>query len=574
MSPPKAEGTSLLVRASSEQTLQSGMYAGSVGKTTSWPVHVRKTVEDLVRRIDRTQAGNDQDATAVLLGAIASNDATADIQQADEACEAFSEGDSEAVSENTAAYDIEAGNLISSEGLNHLRAQRLTGLGVAELGQAEENSAPGHRVAFDIFVARCLSSTCFLDPEDNSFTLEDVRRRSQLLFWSIIAVGAREAEELKSVFLRAQAKALGLFRETLCGIVPTIWDLRGALIFLRWLGPIRPIGHIVDLAYELELHKSHGSDTPSVDHVRLWIQIACLDLILVTNRPGHLLDQENTLVQAKWLVSRSDAKPRDYRLLVSYEFAHLAHSILAIVASGIDLLSDDGLQKVKEREGAIDEWLRQWEPVCASMSQSSEVYPMLVAMKVNFNTAKLFFNTLPLRGLRSAQDISPMKLHYIQQSVIHARAQLKLCVHEFQPPTINYVGEQVHVTFASAAVFLLKTVRLMPGFFDASGILAQVREIADTLGHVSGRSHAKVLRQMLKRIEDTRQDAPADLGTHARAGVIEDSTQHSSASADLAVDVLFPPDVPPLETTEMSDFWDWDAYDNGSLLQDLSIFEL
>jgi hypothetical protein len=50
------------------------------------------------------------------------------------------------------------------------------------------------------------------------------------------------------------------------------------------------------------------------------------------------------------------------------------------------------------------------------MSQSSEVYPMLVAMKVNFNTAKLFFNTLPLRGLRSAQDISPMKLHYIQQS--------------------------------------------------------------------------------------------------------------------------------------------------------------
>jgi hypothetical protein len=52
----------------------------------------------------------------------------------------------------------------------------------------------------------------------------------------------------------------------------------------------------------------------------------------------------------------------------------------------------------------------------ASMSQSSEVYPMLVAMKVNFNTAKLFFNTLPLRGLRSAQDISPMKLHYIQQS--------------------------------------------------------------------------------------------------------------------------------------------------------------
>jgi hypothetical protein len=78
---------------------------------------------------------------------------------------------------------------------------------------------------------------------------------------------------------------------------------------------------------------------------------------------------------------------------------------------------------------------------------------MLVAMKVNFNTAKLFFNTLALRGLRSAQEITPMRLQYIQQSgrwrhssrwlitVMHARAQLRLCVQEFQPPTINYVGE-------------------------------------------------------------------------------------------------------------------------------------
>ncbi|RSH95801.1 hypothetical protein EHS25_000893 [Saitozyma podzolica] len=117
------------------------------------------------------------------------------------------------------------------------------------------------------------------------------------------------------------------------------------------------------------------------------------------------------------------------------------YSILAILPAGLDLLSEDGLQNVKEREGAIDEWLRNWEPVCASMSQSSEVYSMLVAMKVNLNTAKLFFNTLALRGLGSAHEMTPMRLHYIQQSVTHGRAQLGLCVQEFQPPTINYVGE-------------------------------------------------------------------------------------------------------------------------------------
>ncbi|RSH80084.1 hypothetical protein EHS25_007286 [Saitozyma podzolica] len=511
---------------------------------------LQKTVEDLVRRIDRTQAG-DQGAPTARQEPTASYNVTADTQQSDATCETFSEGGSEAVSENTAAYDIEAGDLISSEGLNHLRAQRLTGLGVPKPGHAEENPVPGHQVAFDI--------TCFLDPEDCSFTLEDVRRRSPLLFWSIIAVGAREAEELKPVFLRAQANALCLLRETLCGVVPSIWDLRGALVFMRWLGPIRPIGHIVDLAYELELHKSHCSSTPLVDHVRLWIQIACLDLILTTNRPCHLLDQTNTLVQAKWLVSRPAAKPRDYRLLVSYEFAHLAHSILAVVASGLDLLSDDGLQKVKEREGAVDEWLKKWEPVC-------EVYPMLVAMKVNFNAAKLFFNTLPLRGLRSAQDISPMKLHYIQQSASTMRRRVSTADHQLRG--------RVHVTFTSAAVFLLKVVRLMPFFFDTSAILAQVRETADTLGHVSGRSHAKVLRQMLKRFDITPQDAPTSLDADVGSGVIADSTKQSSALTDLSTDVLFQPDVPPAETTDMSDFWDWDAYDNGSLLQDLSVFDL
>jgi ABC-type microcin C transport system permease subunit YejB len=105
---------------------------------------LQKTVEDLVRRIDRTQAG-DQGAPTVPL-----DDAAADIQQADAASETFSDGGSEAVSENTAAYDIEAGDLISSEGLNHLRAQRLTGLGVLESGHTEESPVPGHRVAFDM----------------------------------------------------------------------------------------------------------------------------------------------------------------------------------------------------------------------------------------------------------------------------------------------------------------------------------------------------------------------------------------------------------------------------------------
>jgi hypothetical protein len=105
-------------------------------------------------------------------------------------------------------------------------------------------------------------------------------------------VGAREAAELKSIILDAQIKALALFRETLCGAVPTVWDLRGALILIRWLEPIRPIGNVInhrrraDPQVTLSTWLTSSSCTsrtarrrPSVDHVRLWIQISCLDLM-------------------------------------------------------------------------------------------------------------------------------------------------------------------------------------------------------------------------------------------------------------------------------------------------------
>jgi hypothetical protein len=63
--------------------------------------------------------------------------------------ETFSDGDSEGDSSDTAAYDLEAGDLISTEGLNHLRVQRLTELEVDRAGQVED-AVPGHQVAFDM----------------------------------------------------------------------------------------------------------------------------------------------------------------------------------------------------------------------------------------------------------------------------------------------------------------------------------------------------------------------------------------------------------------------------------------
>jgi hypothetical protein len=137
------------------------------------------------------------------------------------------------------------------------------------------------------------------------------------------------------------------------------------------------------------------------------------------------------------------------------------------------------------------------------------------------------------------------------------------------------IQRQVHVTFASAAVLLLKVVRLLPYFFDTSGILALVRDTANTLGHVSGRSHARILRQMLKRFDKTRQDRPSD-PPQANVPVesIEATVQQLSAPAAPSMDELWPPDVLSAQALQTSAFWNCDAHNNGSLLQVLSGIDL
>lgn len=63
-----------------------------------------------------------------------------------------------------------------------------------------------------------------------------------MLFWSAVAVGARESKDLEETYLDARAQALELFRRSLAGSPVNRWDLCGAMVFHKWLAPIRPIG--------------------------------------------------------------------------------------------------------------------------------------------------------------------------------------------------------------------------------------------------------------------------------------------------------------------------------------------
>jgi len=81
---------------------------------------------------------------------------------------------------------------------------------------------------------------------------------------------------------------------------------------------------------------------------------------------------------------------------------------------------------------------------------------MLKAIKVNRHLAKMSVYSVVLRGIKTTDDLTPQRqrcvdlagvftsplcLDNADETVAEARKSCQLCVKEFQPPVINYLGE-------------------------------------------------------------------------------------------------------------------------------------
>jgi hypothetical protein len=81
-----------------------------------------------------------------------------------------------------------------------------------------------------------------MDIHSDSHTPENVRAKSEVLYWTIIAVGSREAPELSSVHSYAATKVRDSMRNTLGGPIPSLADFEGCMIATLWLSPVRTPG--------------------------------------------------------------------------------------------------------------------------------------------------------------------------------------------------------------------------------------------------------------------------------------------------------------------------------------------
>lgn len=101
------------------------------------------------------------------------------------------------------------------------------------------------------FAIRCMPTIYFFDPAEPNLTGDVILERSPLLFWASVAVGSRENAELEETYQAARQKTLDLFRQTLCGPPINKWDLCGAIVYHKWLAPIKPIGMLGDGVFRL-----------------------------------------------------------------------------------------------------------------------------------------------------------------------------------------------------------------------------------------------------------------------------------------------------------------------------------
>ncbi|GFZ46820.1 hypothetical protein JCM24511_04040 [Saitozyma sp. JCM 24511] len=93
-------------------------------------------------------------------------------------------------------------------------------------------------LAFSIFNNRCIISIPFLDPGSPLHNLEQIRNRSTLLYWAILAVGSKELVELRSLHAHAKQRALEGARGTLNGRPPSLDDYAGYCIVQVCVRPL------------------------------------------------------------------------------------------------------------------------------------------------------------------------------------------------------------------------------------------------------------------------------------------------------------------------------------------------
>ncbi|WWD16930.1 hypothetical protein CI109_101362 [Kwoniella shandongensis] len=329
------------------------------------------------------------------------------------------------------------------------------------------------KVAFQIFGKRCASMFPFIDSR-KPLDFEKMKSDSSLFYWSVLAVGAREADELLPLHLYAKSKAVSMARETLFGRRPSTGDLEGLIIMWTWLSEARSPGHVVSVAHELGVEGTctrmyegyldslkmgrcmDEEETEELKEVlRIYGSVFVMDILasVISTRP-RLLNNNDFVRQCRFLVADPNHSLSDLRAVIQVEATDMMARVQSVGSryrhAGLPLPMDL-IQEVQNQNGALDTFRLKWASYLQttvherykSSRESEGSHRLERSLTYIYLVSKVAINCFPLQA-------------YLHVAVDHARQLAKFVVDCYQPPIIIYTSNFTQLQITHAAVLLIR----------------------------------------------------------------------------------------------------------------------
>ncbi|SGY80296.1 BQ5605_C008g05351 [Microbotryum silenes-dioicae] len=349
------------------------------------------------------------------------------------------------------------------------------------------------RSAFDTFWTHMAPWAPYIDPTIDTY--DAVRARSPLLLYCILSIATRFHSNAAWSH-QCEQQALKYMRATVYSdIPPTLDDLKGTLLYNAWLSRGAPPGHSCTLASQLDLPRSlerllSMMDKPDANRafeqlmptVRTWLSLYAQDLWLsiATGRRG-LVTIDFSVTSARSLLKFEALRPVDARIIAQSELVTILGGVQENFVKTQQTSIAETVNIIQRADKHFDAWMDTWSAWAELQEQSTWKY-MIASFKMQCEVGRFYINTLGLRDITSPEEVQPIQMPVIK-SAIKAAFEVQLVAQKYGSRRMGYSTEFTLISCCSAALFLLKMIKLMPDEFkrDPEG---DVKDVATTLGAI------------------------------------------------------------------------------------------
>ncbi|KAK4055569.1 hypothetical protein OIV83_000115 [Microbotryomycetes sp. JL201] len=460
------------------------------------------------------------------------------------------------------------------------------------------------RTAMDTFWTSLAPWAPYMDPNLDTYDL--LRVRSPLLLFCTLAITSRyHANPAFAQYCEQQA--LNHMRATLYAeTAPTLDDCKGTTLYNAWLSRGSPPGHSLTLAAQLELPQSLGKLLSSVNKppaeatkafdeymplVRVWLTLYCQDLWLsVATGRRSMVTIDYSITSARSLLKFAALRPVDARMVAQCELVTILGGVQESFLKVKQSITE-AIKIVQQADEHLDFWMKTWSEWAKLQEGATGSYMAASCMSVDFvsdmredsTMAELTssympdISTLGLKDIASEADIQPQQLPVIK-TAINAAMEAQGVTVTYGPDRMAHATEFTLISTSSAALFLLKMIKLMPELVpDVQAVLTAVHQTSKLLAGAPRQNYHMAVAGALAHLEShllsptfaKRVSPPAV--TPSASG--PDPTPHNSVTKTNGSALgLIGTDDPPLydpgtDLAELeisissvvgtSDFWSW-----------------